>query len=195
MRVRERSRAQVRDVEIPVLAVVDHALLGPAVEHDLLDLLETLLRLVGIDLIGGVLVEVHHAAAAQPDDQPALADMVQQRELLGQSQRMIERRLENREADLDPRGHRAQRGGERRRIDVGGVAIEMMLGEEQGVDADLLGQHGLLQRLLDRATVIRRILALRKEKRSDFHDDPVVVAARAALRTHHGRKNPYHRAY
>ena len=144
MRVCERARAQAGDVEAPVLAVVNHALLGPAFEHDLLDLLETLLRLLGIDLIGDVLVQVHHAAATQSDDEPALAQMIQQGDLLGQPQRMVERGLKDRETDLDATGGSAQRSGERRRIDIGAIAIEVMLGEEHSVGAKLLRQLGFL---------------------------------------------------
>ena len=54
-------------------------------------------------------------ALADPDIDPALAQIVEQRQLNGEPHRMMERQLHNRETDPDPLGaHRDSRGEQQR---------------------------------------------------------------------------------
>ena len=128
-----------------------------ALEEDLLDLLETFLGGIGRDFVAAVFVQVHHAAAAEAHDQPALAEVVDQRDLLGHAQRVIKRSLEHREADLDATGCHRECRGESRRVDVDTVAVEMMFREKDGVHAFGLSQPGLGDRLVDDLGIRRRI--------------------------------------
>ena len=56
-----------------------------------------------------------------------------------------------------------------------------MLGKEERIGAKLLGEDRLVERLADDASVVSRILALRKQEGSYSHDDPIVAAAAALL--------------
>ena len=57
------------------------------------------LRLVMVDAEPLVVVDVVGAAAAEPDDEPPFEHIVEQRHLLGEPDRMVQRGLQNREAD------------------------------------------------------------------------------------------------
>ncbi len=174
MRLVERTRPQHADLEIPVLAGMHDALAVPALQDDLLDLLETLLRAVRVDLVAGIFMGVDQAAAAEADDQPALAEIVDQRDLLGHPQGMVERGLQHREADLDAGGHHRQRGRERRRIDIDAVSVEVMLGEKHRIAAELLGHLRFADRLVDDLLVLGRIARLGKKKHPNLHRHPRV---------------------
>jgi len=106
-----------------------------------------------------------------PDDQPAVAQVVDQRELFGQPDRVVQRGLRHREADADPPGRHRQGGGEGDRIDVGAVAVEMVLGEPDCVEAERVGEARLRQRLLDHHPIARRIAALGEQEVAEFHAD------------------------
>ena len=74
----------------------------------------------------------------EPDDEPALADVVDQRHLLGHAYRMVQRHLRDREADADLLRARGQRGGEAHGIDVGADAVEVVLREPQHLHPELV---------------------------------------------------------
>ena len=113
-------------------------LAAPGLEHDRLGFLEASLRLGVVKTVTLIVVDVVGGTASQPDDQPTLADVVDQRELFSHPDRMMQRHLRHREADLRPfRGHR-QRCGEAHRIDIGADPIEVMLGEPDHVEAQLI---------------------------------------------------------
>ena len=85
-------------------------LAAPCLEHDGLGLLEARLRLGVVEPVALIVVDVVGGAASQPDDQPSFADVVDQRQLLGHADRMMQRHLRHREADLRPlRRHRQRR--------------------------------------------------------------------------------------
>ena len=131
-------------------------LAAPGLEHDRLGLLEARLRLGVVEAVALVVVDVVGGAAAQPDDQPALADVVDQRELLGHADRMMQRHLRHREADLRALRCHRQRCREADRIDIGADAVEMMFGEPDHVEAQLVGQPRLAQCLVDHLVVAAR---------------------------------------
>ena len=98
-------------------------------------------------------MQVDHGAAAEADDEAAVGQVVDQGELLGHAQRVVERGLQDGEADLDALGGHGQGGGEGGRIDVDAVAVEMVLREEGGIHAELLGELGLGDRLMNGGVV------------------------------------------
>jgi hypothetical protein len=53
-------------------------LIGPTLQQDFLDLLETFLRAVRVDLVSAIFVQIHQAAATEADDQAAFAQIVDQ---------------------------------------------------------------------------------------------------------------------
>ena len=98
-----------------ILALVGKARLGPRLLDHVQDLAEAILAL-GIGNAIGV-IGLRHAAAADPKDQPAVAQLIDGRRLLGQPQRMAQRQDLHGDADLDAPGARGDRAGdaERRR--------------------------------------------------------------------------------
>lgn len=65
----------------------------PRPEHDRLGFIKTRLGLVMIDAEALVVVNVIGAAAAEPDDEPAFHQIVEERHLLREPDWMVERRL------------------------------------------------------------------------------------------------------
>ncbi len=169
MRLRIRPWPQHRQLERPVFAVMFDRPARPGLQHDRLGLLEALLRLLGRDVVALVVVDVVRRAAAQSRDDPPLGDVVEQRDLLGQADRVVQRDLRDGEADLDAAGRGGQRGGKAERIDVGADAVEMVLGQPQGVEAKLLRQPGLGDGLVDHALVLSRVAAFREQEIAEFH--------------------------
>ena len=117
-----------------------------------------------IDAVALIVVNVVGGAAAQSDDQPALADVIDQRELLGHADRMMQRHLRHREADLRALRGGRQRGGETDRIDIGADAVEMMFREPDHVEAEFIGQSCLAQGLVDDLAVARGVTAFREQE-------------------------------
>src|SRR5438128_6962592 len=81
---------------------------------------------------------------AEPEDQPAPADLVDGRGDLGEHCRVVEVRTGDQRAELDPTGNRRKRG-ERRpclpwtlRLALG-LSIEKVVADPERVEADLLG--------------------------------------------------------
>ena len=104
MRLCIGPRAQHRQPDVPEVAVMLELSPSPGGEHDGFGLLKARLGLVVVDAVALVVVDVVGGAAAQTDNQPALADIVDKRELLGHADRVVQRHLRDREADLDPLG-------------------------------------------------------------------------------------------
>ena len=57
----------------------------------------------GVDLVAAVFVEIDPGAAAEADDEAAFAEVVDEGDLLGHAQRVVERGLQHGEADPDAR--------------------------------------------------------------------------------------------
>ena len=122
-----------RLVEAPV--EVDRAILQQCPD-DRERLLEPVDAMVERDAEGAELGLV--PAGAQAEDQPAAADLVDRRGLLGEDSRVVERRAGDQRAELDAVGDRSDRGENRpglprpTRGSVG-PAIEEVLAEPDGV--------------------------------------------------------------
>src|SRR5208283_4884268 len=85
-------------------------------------------------------------AQAKSQPEPAARDYIDEGRVLGKLKRMIKRRQQDVGADGDAR--RARRDGGSRRHQRGQVAVvgEVMLGEPDGIEAELLGGLNLRQR-------------------------------------------------
>ena len=162
-------RAQQGQAQGPELPSVLEVLGGPRLDHDVLGLEQPLVGLARVDAIPLVVVDIVGGAAAEADDQASPADIVDQRHLLGQADRMVQRHLRHREADLDALGARGERGGERHGIDVGADAVEMVLGQPQHLHAERVAEARLAQRLLDDLLVHRGVHRRRKQEVAEFH--------------------------
>ena len=88
------------------------------------------------------------------DPQPPLRKLIEQGQLNCQPDRVMQRELKHRETDLDPAGLLSDRGREDDRVGEGRLAGEVVLGQPDPVEAQLLGEHGLSQALLDDPAVV-----------------------------------------
>src|SRR5262249_17281067 len=157
-------RPQDRHFQMPEAAAMLEALFRPGSEHDPFRLLEACLRLLMVEPVALVVVNIEGGAAAETNDEPPLAHMVDERELLGEADRVVERGLEDGVAQFAAPGRSGERGREGDGVDIDAVAVEMMLGQPQYLDAELVGEAGLAQRLLDDAPVIIRLAALGEQE-------------------------------
>jgi hypothetical protein len=92
--------------------------------------------------------------------------------LLGKADRMMQRCLHNRKANLAALGRSSQRTGKADRVDIGANPVEMMLGEPNNIDPELFGQPRFAQRLVDHDAIPRGIPAVRKQKVAELHPGP-----------------------
>ena len=145
MRLGVGARPQYRHVQIPEPALVLECAAFESAGHDRLGLVEARLRLVVVDAETLIVVDVVGAAAAQPDDQPTLGQVVEHRDLLGEAHRVVQRGLDHREAERGALQRDCQRAGERDRVGIGADAVEMVLAEPDHVGAELVRQHRLAQ--------------------------------------------------
>ena len=84
-------------------------------------------------------------ATAEPEDEAPVADLIQRVRHLGEQGRVAERRAGDERADLDLRGDRRDRAQEGEDLPAAAlvlfrVAIDEVIGEPEGVEADLLGR-------------------------------------------------------
>ena len=131
-------------VEAPL---VGEPLLGPGLEHDVHGLVEALAVL----LLGHVVAPELGRAVAPPHAhvETALRDDVDQRHLLGQPQRVVERQDRRGQADPHPARARGRGGGQARRVHRQAVVDEVVLGEPDLVEPELLGPRHLLELAVD----------------------------------------------
>src|SRR5204863_5151579 len=91
-------RRSLHILETVILALVGKRLLGPGPLQDFERLGEALAALAIGHAIG--FVSAREAAAPDPEDEPATADLVERRDFLGQPQRVTQRQYLHRGADL-----------------------------------------------------------------------------------------------
>ena len=130
------SRKHRDVVEVPVLSVMLEGLVGlPCPEYQIPTLLEPLPGLLGGDVERPEVTAPGHA-----HDETAVTEVVEHRQLLAQSYRVVQRQAVAHEADLDFLGQYGGRG--REQVGRGGKAVggaAVMLGEEHPVEAVLFG--------------------------------------------------------
>ena len=79
---------------------MDELTAGPRPYQNLFRLFQALLRLVVINTETLVIINVVGRAAAEPDNEAPLGDVVEDRQLLGEADRVMQRRLYDRKADF-----------------------------------------------------------------------------------------------
>ena len=112
---------------------------------------------------------VDQAAAAEADDEAAAGEVVDEGDLLGHAQRVVERGLQDGEADFDPGGGHGEGGGEGGGVDVNAVAVEVVLGEEDGVHAQFFGKLCLGDGLVDGLGVKAGVAGFVEEEDAEAH--------------------------
>src|SRR5438270_6805955 len=110
MRLLHRARHQGEILETVVAALVGAGRLGPRLLDDLEAFGEAVLALLVGDTVG--VVGARKGAAADAENEPSAADLVDRRGLLGEAKRVPERQDLHRGADLDPAGARGGRAGD-----------------------------------------------------------------------------------
>ena len=146
--------------------------LGPGPDHDLLGLVEPRLGFVMVDAKALVIIDVVGRAAAEPDDQSPLGEVVDDRDLLGEADRMVQRHLQYREAEFGAAGRGGKRAGKADRVGIGADAVEMVLGEPDHVNAEFVREPSLAQGLVDDGAVMPGIAAVGKQEIAEFHYRP-----------------------
>jgi len=93
---------------------------------------------------------LRHAATADPEDQPSVAQLIDRCGFLGEPQWMAERQYLNGDADLDPARARCDRAGDAERCrQYRSARLEMKLGEPHHIESPTLGRVDLLHRLIE----------------------------------------------
>src|SRR5208282_1394177 len=144
MRLSYGPRKHAHVAELEILAVETESLAAPR-KLENLDGLERAAESLrawhaeALELLGPV-------AQANSQPEPAARDYIDERGVLGELERMIKRRQQDEGADGDAGG--ARRDGSRRGHQRGQIAVvgEMMLGEPDGIEAELLGGLNLRER-------------------------------------------------
>ena len=142
---------------------------GPGFDQDLLRLQQPRLRLLRGNPIATVFIEIIRCATTKADDHASLTEVVDEGDLLGQPDRVMQGHLGHRKADANPPGAGGDGRGKGQRIDIGAAAIEVVLRQPEDVEAQGITELGLTERLVDDDTVSIRELALREEKITELH--------------------------
>ena len=116
----------------------------------------------------GVIVDVVGRASAEPDDEPSLGDVVEHRDLLGGTDRVVQRHLQHGKTELGLPRRRRQRAGKADRVGIGADPVEMVLGEPDHIAAEFVGEPCLAQRLVDYDAVPLGIAAVGKQEIAEF---------------------------
>ncbi len=168
IRLLERLRHQGDVVEAVVFALVGERVPGPGPLDDLQRFGEALAALGVGDAV--ILVGAHHAAASDPEDQPAAAQLVDRRGLLGQPQRVAQRQYLDRDADLDPPGaHRDRIGDAERGRHHRSPRLAVQFGKPHRVEAPAVGGLDLRQRLLEGVRLAAPFERRKLVKHAEFH--------------------------
>src|SRR5271154_4828697 len=144
MRFAYRPRQHAHVAQLEILSLETESLPGPRPLENLDRLQRTAESLrarhaEALELLGAV-------AEPNPEPQPAARDYVDEGCVLGQLQRMPERREQDVGAHADSRRARGDSGSGGRQGGQIAVVGEVMFGEPNGIEAELLGRLNLRQR-------------------------------------------------
>ena len=137
-RLLDRTHGDRRLGQREVLAPVGHPAGRQALLDDVPDLEHALDLVVEVEAEALELVAL--IARAQADHRPALAQVVQEGDLLGEANRVVERRHDDRGAEPDALGDRREVGGHHQRRGADAVVGEVVLGEPGHVEAHVVGE-------------------------------------------------------
>ena len=146
MRLAYRPRQHAHVAELEVLSLETESLSGPRLLENLDRLQRTAESLrarhaEALELLGAV-------AEPNPEPKPAARDYVDEGCVLGQLQRMPKRREQDVGADADSRRARGDSGSGGHQRGQIAVVGEVMFGEPNGIEAELLGRLNLRQRFV-----------------------------------------------
>src|SRR5215472_3532205 len=141
--LRIRPWPQHRHLEVPVPAFVLEVLLGPGFDKDLLDFLQTRLGFMMVHAEALIIVNIVGGATAETNDQAPLGNVVEDRQLFGKADRMVQRSLHNCEANFAVTRRGRQCAGKADRVDIGADPVKMMLGEPDYIDTKRVGEPRL----------------------------------------------------
>ena len=158
-----------RDIfEAVILAVVGEARLGPGLLDDVEDFAKTFAAF-GIGYPIG-LVGLRNAAAPDPEDQSAVAQLIDGRSLLGQPQWVAQRQDLNGDADLDaPRARGDRAGDAERRRQHRPPRLEMEFGQPHHIEPQPLGRVDLFHRLVEGLALGPTGKGRKLVKHAEFH--------------------------
>ena len=110
-------------------------------------------------------------AAAEAQDGAAVRDMVEHDDLLGEADRIVPGDDDHLGAERDPAGAAGEVGQRLQRIGAERIVAEMMLGDPDQVEAQLLRQHAILELLAEEPGVRIVMAALVREAgaHADMH--------------------------
>src|ERR1022692_3565372 len=137
-------------VERKILSPIVQTLIAPRLQHDIDGLVEARMSLIRRDPEGLELLRVEAATRAPID--AATGENIEERDFLGQSQRMVQCRERHRGADTQLLGARGRIRAHHRNRRAHAVVVEMMLSEPDRIVARVI--HDL--DALERAIVNRR---------------------------------------
>jgi hypothetical protein len=153
------------------LAAVRHPLAREQPLDEIEALLETLALFLGVDRIAGELVL--QIAGPDAQHQPPVGERVEHRVVLGDRLRIMEGERRDGGAEPQPRRALCQRRQDHRRVRHDPVSVEMVLGAEEHLVSEPVGELGLLEELTiergDAAPAIG-VMVLDREDRQ-LHDD------------------------
>ena len=120
---------------------------------------------------------LRHAATADPEDQPSVAQLIDRCGFLGETQWMAERQYLNGDTDLDPARARGDRAGDaERRRQKRAARLEMQFGQPHHIQPHPLGRIDLLHRFVEGLAVAPTRERRKLVKHAEFHD-PASIAA------------------
>src|SRR6266851_8847360 len=166
-------------MDLVELAVVGERRLAPRPLDDVDRLRHAFAAVVASEPVAHEFVLVVDRALADADIDAALAEIVQQRQLHGESHRMVEGHLHHGEADADLLGLHGKRRGKHQRVVVDALAGEIVLGEPDVGKAHPFGGAGLVDDLVDAPTVLGGRGRHGEGKPTEFHEDSLPERATA----------------
>ena len=174
-------RRRLHIVEAVILALVGKRLLGPCLLEDFERLGEALAAFAIGHAIG--FVSAREAAAPDPEDEPATADLVDRRDLFGQPQRVTQRQYLHRGADLHAlcaRGDRARHRQRRRQYRA--LRRDVDLGQPHRIETPALGGVDLLEGGREGLLVGGSGRPLKLVEHAEFERHPFPPSSRARAR-------------
>ena len=143
MRLLHRAGPDGRELSVKILAVEAHVFAGPGQLEELFRLVNAVGLLDHVGAETGVLERVVARPTADPDDQPAVAEVVDQRGLDGGLYGLVEGHLDDRDPQGDPLGFHGDRRSKDDGVGVGNFAGKVMFGEPDRVVTELFGKSSL----------------------------------------------------
>ena len=160
-----RDRHLVESIE---LARIRKGVAFPGLEDDLQRLLEPRPALA----VGNAVDVVRPRRAAAPDAEiePALADVIDGRRLLGDAQRVLERQHLYGNADPEPRGAGCDGAGDHHRLrEHGAAGVEVQLRQPDAIEPPGLGRVDLIEPQLEGLALRRAGAVLELHEHPDVH--------------------------